>query len=958
MRKFRSLTLFMAMSALILVACQETEAVAQSTAGHGSLAGTVADEGGGEVPGARVTLAPGGASAVTDGQGDFMVTNLDPGTYTVTVSALGFAQYTHGVVVSPGAMAEEHAVLKVSANVQNVKVYAGREKGEVEAMNEQQSADNILEVLPSQVIKSLPNTNIADAVGRLPGVSLERDEGEGKYVQIRGTEPRLSNVTVNGINIPAPESSVRNIKMDVIPADLVNSIQVSKTLTANQDGDAIGGSVNLETRTAGDDPFLSVSAMGGHTPIILGGASNIDQFTGAAGKRFGANKRLGIFLGGSYDHNARGIDDIEPGPGTMQLNGAASGDPFYALVSTVDYRMYHYDRTRYGFAGTLDYQFSPGTELFVRGLFSDFQDFGGKWLYSPSVASFDTPTTSSDPGNNLSYTDSPRFPDYQIASISAEYSRVTGPWQFATTVALSRSRADNEDFPSASFQGPSGMSFMVDNSNPYRPKFDITSYARPGDDIYDPKQYSVTDVTLTKDHSAQLNLQGSFDLTRSYEWHGHLGTWQTGVKVRNAHKFNDVNDTDYGINGSTGPFTLSDVQGSFHTSNYYDGTYDYFTKGRTSNWNSILAKLNANSSAFTASPTTYAFNLHELIPAEYFMDTIDVGRVRFVAGLRLEETATDLKLNDYIDPAQSLAKQSNSYVDFMPNVQVRYALNRNSDIRAVYGRGIARANYGDLVSEQTFNGTKNQVTEGNPNLLPTRSNNFDLLAEHYLNSVGVLQAGFFFKQISNPIVTTQHIIPSGQLHAGFVDVQPINLPSAHIGGVELAWEQHFKSLPGAMRGLGIFANYGYSFSQALYSWVYQDANGNNVAASENRALPRQAPNTFNVNPTYDMRNLTVRFGLSYNQANIYSYNYGGAPADTSINGPKGPGGDNYLYSHMQTDAQVGYTLPYGFQLSAAGLNLSNEVFGFYQGSTQYPIQREYYHPTYSFTLKWTSGSER
>jgi TonB-dependent receptor len=930
-------------------------AAAQSGAGRGSLSGTVADAVGDALPGARVTLDPGGVTAVADGQGDFLVSNLAPGSYTIKVEALGFEPYTHPVTITSISVIQEHAVLKISSAQENVQVYAGREKGEMEAMNEQQSSDNILEVLPADVINSLPNTNIADAVGRLPGVSLERDEGEGKYVQIRGTEPRLSNLTVDGINIPSPESSVRNIKLDVIPAELVGSIDVSKTLTPNQDGDAIGGSVNLTTRSAGDRPFLSISGMGGHSPIILAGQSNIDQFTLAAGKRFGANKRLGVFIGGSYDYNRRGIDDIEPAPGTAQLNGAAATDPFYVVLPTADYREYHYDRTRYGFAGTVDYQFSPGTVLFVRGLFSDFQDYGGKWIYTPTVNSWDTPNTSSDPANNFTYTDSPRFPDYQIGNLSATFSHATGSWLIAATAAISHSRADNQDFPSAGFQGPSGMSFNVDRSNPYRPKFNILSYANPTDNIHDPTQYTITGITLTKDHSAQLNLQGSLDVTRTYNWNGHMGTWQAGAKLRNAHKFNDVDDTSYSPNSDSGlgPFTLADVQGTYRTSDYYNGTYDYYTKGRTSDWNAILAKLNANMPAFSPSSSPYTFNLHEMIPAQYFMTTINVGRMRYVAGLRLEET-----VSDFFTTNSQLGKKTSTYLDFMPNAQVRWSLNNNSDIRVVYGRGIARPNYGDLVPQQTFNGTKNQVSEGNPNLLPTRANNFDILGEHYFNTVGVLQAGFFFKQISNPIVTTQHIIPVGQLHAGFVDSQPINLPSAHIGGIELAWEQHFKSLPGALHGLGIFANYGYSFSQARYSWVYHDENGNPISASDNRALPRQAPNTFNVNPTFDLRHLTARFGISYNQANIYAYNWTGVPGDSTVNGPKGPTGDNYLYSHTQYDAELGYTLPYGFKLTASGLNLSNEVFGFYQGSTQYPIQREYYHPTYSFALRWTSNVEK
>jgi hypothetical protein len=96
-------------------------------------------------------------------------------------------------------------------------------------------------------------------------------------------------------------------------------------------------------------------------------------------------------------------------------------------------------------------------------------------------------------------------------------------------------------------------------------------------------------------------------------------------------------------------------------------------------------------------------------------------------------------------------------------------------------------------------------------------------------------------------------------------------------------------------------------------------------------------------------------GISYNEANIYAYNFGGSVNDTTINGQKGPGGDVYLYGHTQIDTQVSYALPYNLKLTASGLNLKNEVFGFYQGGPAYPIQREYYHPSYLFSLKWTSG---
>ena len=156
-------------------------------------------------------------------------------------------------------------------------------------------------------------------------------------------------MTIDGIHVPSPEN-VRNVKLDVIPSDLVESIEVSKTLSANQDADAVGGSVNLVTKSAADHPYLSVLGMGGYTPIA--GGRRLDQFAGNFGNRFGADKRFGVMIGGSYDFNARGIDDIEPAP---SANTLPNGNVFLG-PSTADLRQYLHNRTRYGVGGGLDYK--------------------------------------------------------------------------------------------------------------------------------------------------------------------------------------------------------------------------------------------------------------------------------------------------------------------------------------------------------------------------------------------------------------------------------------------------------------------------------------------------------------------------------------------------------------------------------------------------------------------------
>ena len=184
--------------------------------------------------------------------------------------------------------------------------------GEAEAINVQRTSDNILDVMPSDVIQSLPNENIADVVGRMPGVSLERDEGEGKYVQIRGTEPRLNNMTVDGVELPAPEDNVRQFKLDTIPADIVESVEVNKTLAANQDADAIGGTVNLVTKKAGEVPTLKLEGIGGFTPIV--NTRYIGLVSGTVGQALWREQAIRRAFSGSYDYNGRGIDDIEPQP--------------------------------------------------------------------------------------------------------------------------------------------------------------------------------------------------------------------------------------------------------------------------------------------------------------------------------------------------------------------------------------------------------------------------------------------------------------------------------------------------------------------------------------------------------------------------------------------------------------------------------------------------------------------
>jgi TonB-dependent receptor len=219
-----------------------------------------------------------------------------------------------------------------------------------------------------------------------------------------------------------------------------------------------------------------------------------------------------------------------------------------------------------------------------------------------------------------------------------------------------------------------------------------------------------------------------------------------------------------------------------------------------------------------------------------------------------------------------------------------------------------------------------------------------------LKPVGVIEAGVFYKYLTDPIYSTQTFLTTGTF-AGFFQSQPINGPSAHIAGFEMAWQQRLSFLPGLLNGSGVRANYSWTTSQATFP----------VGAFSNRtdqpALQRQAPNNWNFDYTYDKKGVSARMGLTHNDANIFFYNF----QQGAAGGIKGPLGDVYLYPHTQVDAQVSYWIPgeraHGFQVIGYVLNMTNETFGFYQGSEQFPIQREYYNRTFAFGLRWTLGRE-
>jgi TonB-dependent receptor len=999
----------------VLITSAGIAAIGQNNSGV--ITGSVQDSTGKVFVGAKVVIEPSDRRGATDDQGQFRIPNVPPGKYTLTTTYVGFGPYSTTVNVAAGQTVTVSAFLKVGSAADSVLVTAGRLQGDAEAVNVERMSDQIVQVEPAGVITSLPNTNIADAIGRLPSVSLERDEGEGKYVQIRGTEPRLSNLTINGVNVPSVEVKNRNVKMDAIPSNGIERIEVYKTLSADMDADGVGGTVNLVTPTAQDKPTYSLNGTAGYNPLQNGFWRG--GFDGTFGHRWGANKKYGFLLGGTWDRTNRGIDDLEP----SAYYDHPANDPtkWVADFNGEDLRSYDYYRTRYGFDSGIDVKITPTMSAYVKGLYADFHDFGETHVYTPN-----TGVLLSKSGNSLTYDNSGvwqyrhyiRRPDQQVFSFQTGARHDLAKNEINYEFAVSRGHnIGGQDFPTTRFTGINALStvaFSEDLGDPYRPKI----FATDGSNGWDAASYTVSKSSTGSYHATQVNLQGSASLSHSYTAAGHPSTFAMGVKVRNSYSTQRENDTTIAAaQGANGPFLLSDVLGTYNNPSYYDKSFAIGGKayGPTSSYDRILKAVAASGGALSEkyitggkltgvendSNTWYNsfYNVDERITAGYLQDVIFIGPVRLQGGVRFDAgnthflaysadaTVTAPCFKAPSDPTQICNaeipnRQDADYFNVLPSAALQWQFQKDSNLRAVYSRGLARPNLVDLVPATTkdINQTPYPTVQGgNPKLVPTKSDNYDILVEHYFQPLGILQAGYFYKSLTDPIYPTTSLqwydgnafcAKGSSTDCKLWQAQvSINGPSAHIQGIEAQWEQRFSFLPGLLSGFGVNANYSHTVSQATFPTPDPAVQGSgfNGGRTDKPSLDRTSPNDYNFNLTYDKGRFSGRFAISHNDESIAAYNW----STTNINdgstistpndpilGLKGPGGDNFFYPHTQFDVQGNYRVYKGWQVVASGLNLSNEVFGFYNGSEIYPVQREYYRPTLSFGFRWSAQGER
>jgi len=274
----------------------------------GNIQGVVTDENGLYLPGANAIIPSLSKGSITNFDGKFTIVDVPEGTYSIKVSYLGYADLSQEVtVVAHQTVSIRLSVEQKSVELEGVEVSAYGLSGQSKALNTQKTNLNITNVVSTDQIGKFPDANIGDAVKRIPGITMQMDQGEARNVIVRGLSPQLNSVTLNGSRIPSAEGDNRNVQMDLIPADMIQSIEVSKAVTPDMDADALGGSVNLITRTSPQGFRLSATLGSGINFITDKPILNGSVLLGDRSK----NDKFGWMISVSGNDNDFGSDNVE-----------------------------------------------------------------------------------------------------------------------------------------------------------------------------------------------------------------------------------------------------------------------------------------------------------------------------------------------------------------------------------------------------------------------------------------------------------------------------------------------------------------------------------------------------------------------------------------------------------------------------------------------------------------------
>lgn len=946
----------------------------------GSITGTIKDNDE-PMPGIIISLENQPFNTVTDIDGHFKLTNIPYGTYTLRVSSLGY-ETLHQQLELNGDVALGTLTLQVQS-LNEVKIIANIKGTETKALNMMKASNVFANIVSSEGVAKLPDRNVAEAVQRLPGVVMESDQGEGRFISFRGTPSDWSAALVNGDRMPvADESSkTRAMNFDIFPSSLVDYIVVSKTLSADMEGDAIGGSANFMTKSAPAKQSLQASMGAGYNAQAGKPIYNASLAYGNRSK----NGKLGYFAGGSLYNRNWATDNYQ----------VFYGSNIDHSLTRLELRDYEGKRNTLGFNGALEYKFSDEAKIYAKAIYGRMSDneynrktmfnwstgwgqsiklqnihnimltnfmggeLGGDFRLGKKLSSTwrlasyrnqfkygNIPYSNDDQRNGyhvVEFEKAVQFTDFLYLD---EHGNVTDEMN-----AVNRMKVLDIDSPIPGYG---------DHYNNIQPKYTNVNIINPTDTMFAmTRAYSETNQTYESDPVvAQVDLQYAAASNLNIKFGGKMRMKQGERKVGLELWERSKDFSSPILYQNYGPAPVNERGGFLQElGTPYDGKTFPFLNGKTldgfvENLGDTLKYIPFGlNTPYFQQVVGSSYRYKENVYAAYAMaEWNPLPGLTILPGLRAEYTTPEVKADSILTTDKALGtialaevKSGKSYLAVLPMLNVKYALNEKQNIRFAVTRSFRRPNFNEIKpGAATIDYSNFDLVYGNPSLKPTYSWNFDLVYERFLGATSMVSGAAFYKNVKDHIYTAFEssdadntgISNEFQIPGGVVAKRFQNAPKAYAAGVEASLMTKFYFLPGVLRNLGVNLNYSYTYSRMTIG-----------SRDKAQQLPRQSPSVLNAALFFENDKISTRIGLNYRDPYLYELNLY-AVKDPNSSGMIVAHQDNdydiYIGKSLTLDFSFSYKIGPYFSIFTEVNNITNTPYKMYRGREERPVKTEYY----------------
>jgi TonB-dependent receptor len=827
-----------------------------------------------------------------------------------------FAQTVSGVSSAPEVTTADEEATTPADEI----VVTGRRAADRAALENKKNSDAQVDQVRADDVGRLPDQNVAETLRRLPGISVANDQGEGRYLTVRGVSPDLLNVTLNGETAAAPEPTSRQVKLDDIPSGLIGAVTVVKTLTPDLDANAIAGSANIETLTAFDRgrTFASGRAAIGYNDI---NKSNPYEFDGTFGTIFGADRQFGMVIGLNYSKRHLSPQNFQAGGGNWEdVNGFD-----VPLEQTV--RDYDTHRERMGAIANFDWRPTDDIRTFVRILYSRYNDSEKRKNFSLELDD-DEITNQTETSGDFAEADGTRSLRTRSENSNTFTASTGGEFDIGNSLLKlegSYTRAEKKDphrdewiFEAGDITGSYDLSDRLFKYTPDESAFDPTAYE------FDETSY---EHRLAVEKLIQARVDYRFPVAI-----GDESDFQVGAKVTHRNKTSDADSMIYdGFDGDdltldqfAGPVVDSIIHGRYPVGVTVDGTAaDNFFDA-----NEGLFELDTEGSI--GDSLAGDFKVKERITAAYAMARLKFGPFTAIPGVRMEHTSSDYAakavldtytIDDIDNDYDTFGSQS--YTDWFPGINLRYDVNRSLVLRGAITRAIGRPNYEQLAPTTVVNTGDNEVELGNPNLKPLYSTNFDAAVEYYIGRSGIVSAALFYKKIKGPIyqsTTEESGTFAGQVLEDAEVTRPVNADSAIVRGLELNAQMELQFLPSPLDGFSVGGS---------MTFVKSKAKGIPGRPGETLPLANQSDRVASAYLAFEKYGISGRIAYTYRSAYLLE------PGEDAFT-------DLYVDRFHQWDAKIAYELTPNASVFIEGSNLNDAPYRAFQGVRRHLDEYERY----------------